>query len=162
MGERRFLDYRKESQAEWGVTFTGKGSDGAALNDDQLRLGALLRIADALERAYPKKKSGDEELWEVERASMVAAYEVYLTSKGLGESMFLGDDEWGLSEATYDALDTADIDGRDLTHLPDLLCVWASSLAADYGGPLTNDQLAELRAALAARGLYLASDWPDE
>jgi hypothetical protein len=46
MGNKVFKSYKKESRSDWGSTV----DENVVLDRDQLKLGAVLRIADSLEK----------------------------------------------------------------------------------------------------------------
>lgn len=57
--DKIFLDYREESRKNWGV-FTADEDEG--LGREQLKTGALLRIADSLETIEADKQELQEEI----------------------------------------------------------------------------------------------------
>ncbi len=147
--DKRWVEYR-DAGKEWAKLV----EDEDDFTDDEIRTGALLRIADALDRAHPPQPNDYSEEVEREYRSRVRAYEVYLAAKGLDSDNYRGD--WELSEELNDALDSPDRCPESAAELCACPSWW-------YGVYCDADEghVAELRAAMKARGLYFDDEWPD-
>lgn len=78
--EKNFISYKKDSRKDWGTEKEGEG-----LTMDQIRTGALLRIADSLENIEePYKKLIQQNEWLSRRHKVLRAENERLRNSNAG------------------------------------------------------------------------------
>ena len=139
-----FLDYRVESRDAWGWV---KNDDDDDIDDDRVRLGAILRIADALEKMAD---SGPHEQVNVKYDSRVAAMRKYMMSLGFDPYWSLN--AIGIPETICNKLS----DGCVFICIEDIAeLVGADEVTVKYRCNLTDKEIEKVRERLAVYGWCL-------
>lgn len=166
----RWADYRVASRGGYGCELEVGGS----VEPEDMTLGAVLRIADAMERAYPAPGADYDDRRREAQKSRRRAWHAYLLARGVvteadndsdSDDPYVGSFVLDIDDELICALQGPESvveEGEyphDCSNLYDLLEKTAWEMG--HSVRLTPDQRATLRRAMAAKGLYLADEWPD-
>jgi hypothetical protein len=159
--ETRWADFRDESRDSYGCEVQRHGS----IDLDGMMLGAALRIADALERAYPEPD--DVTRRQLERECRGRAWLVYLAARGIPTDSgdVLGIDYSDVDDENLSLSLMGPESSREEGEYPDdrsdiEVLLESEPWELRHIG-LSEAQVNEVRVRLARHGLYLKGEWPE-